>query len=176
MNLLNLYLSAAVIFSAITGAQPQDRLQSLVVIGAHDERPRKDVRVTCKEGCQPAIFDSDGLGKIKLPAHLQPGDPITLVLRNPKNGREEWVLISPWDGRTTIPRHAAFEISIVVGRKGDRQILGSNQSIEAITAQVLKKVAPKLDRQISDEERRLVLKIQAEAVGLTPEEVDRAIR
>src|SRR5205085_8396145 len=47
---------------------------------------------------------------------------------------------------------------------------------EAMTARVLKEVTPKLDRQISDEERKLVLKQQAEAVGLKPEEVDQAIR
>src|SRR5205085_6075662 len=47
---------------------------------------------------------------------------------------------------------------------------------EAMTARVLKEVTPKLDRQISDEERKPVLKQQAEAVGLKPEEVDQAIR
>src|SRR5262249_55203372 len=94
-------------------------------------------------------------------------------------GGRDWILISPWDSRVIIPsfeNKADNAVPVVVARKGDKQMLSSSKAIETLVARVLKEVVPKLDKQISDEERRLVLQPQAEVVGLTPEAVDAAIR
>src|SRR5262245_32074889 len=128
MHLPILYLSTAVVFTTLLVAPPlQERFRPLVVIDAHDERARTDLAVTCKEGCPPAVFGNDGLGKLKLPADVQSGDSITLRITNQTAGGGEWVLISPWDGRVVSPRDAKSEIGIMVGRKGDRQILSSSK-------------------------------------------------
>lgn len=176
MGLSSYHLIPLVTFLALTVLpQSQGRRQSLTVIDAYDEQTRKDVSITCKEGCQPATFGDDGLGVIKLPPDIQPGDWITLRIRNQAAKGTEWVFISPWDGRVVVPRRATEEISIVVVRKGNKHLLSSAKAIEKVTEVMFGKIKPELDRQVSEEERKMVLKQLAEMVGFTPEELSRAI-
>src|SRR5262245_37339173 len=118
MNLLNLSFSAFVAVTLIMGLQSQGRLQSFVVIEFQDGQRRTDLGIACEEGCKFVAFDDERLGKFALPPHIQPGHWITLELVNLKTGREEWVLISPWKGRTVVPLHAIEKLSVVVVRKG----------------------------------------------------------
>ncbi len=94
-------------------------------------------------------------------------------------GSPHWVLLSPWDDRVNVPSFAnkAENITaIVVVLKGDKEILRSGVALRALTERCNGRVQPKAGQQITDEERQLARKAQAEAVGLTPEELDQAIR
>src|SRR5262245_37184730 len=141
------------------------------------EEQISDITVTCKGDCSQTSA-VQGRVRLKLPPQARPGEWVTLQIIKHAGGRD-WVLISPWDSRVIIPpfeNKADNAVPVVVARKGDKQMLSSGKAIESLVARVLKEVVPKLDKQISEEERRLVLKLQAEVVGLTPEEVDAAIR
>jgi hypothetical protein len=76
----------------------------------------------------------------------------------------------------TLPSQAPSEISTVIRQRGEKQILSDGKAIETMTAQVLKEENPKHGRQTTDEGRQLMLSMQAKAMGLTPEDVDRVIR
>src|SRR5262249_17110539 len=55
-------------------------------------------------------------------------------------------------------------------------LLNSGRAVETLTARIVRQLKAKLEREVSDAERQLVLKEQAESFGLTPQDVDAAIR
>ena len=68
-------------------------------------------------------------------------------------------------------------VPVVVGERGSRDLLASDQAIKAVAARTLEQIGPRLDKsEITTEERKRVLAEQAAAFGLKPEEVDKAIR
>lgn len=137
-----------------------------------------NVMITCQEGCSTTMSDSRGKARLKLPPQIRSDDWVTLQIVN-RSGGQQWVLISPWDYRLNLPSFANKPNNtsfITIARKGDRQILSSGKAVEIITARILYRLRTTLEKEISDEARRLVLKEQAEAVGLTPSDVDNAIR
>jgi tetratricopeptide (TPR) repeat protein len=133
-----------------------------------------DVALKCKGDAPSGRSDRNGAARLKLPVGARPGSSVVLqVLAN------DWAIISPWDGRVVIPpfdNDAQNFVTVVVAKKGDKQMLASARAVEAMASRVIKEVGSKLDKQLSDEERRLVLEQQAREFGLTPEDVDRAIR
>lgn len=138
----------------------------------------RNVGVTCGERCATAYSDDAGRARLKLPPEKRSDDWVFLQMMK-SSGAPDWVLISPWDYRLNVPSFANKPDNIAVvtiARKGDRQLLSSGRAVETLTARIVKELKVKLERQVSDEERRLVLKTQAEAFGLTPQEVDQAIR
>lgn len=133
-----------------------------------------NVTLKCKGDAPPAASDRNGTARMKLPAGTRPGNSVMLQVT-----AGDWVMISPWDGRVIVPpfdNNPQNFVSIVIARKSDKQMLASAKAVEAMASRVLKEVGSKLDKQLSDEERRQVLEAQAREFGLTPEEVDRAIR
>jgi hypothetical protein len=158
----------------------EDHILVLFVTNTVDEQV-DDLTITCAGDCSQSSA-VQGKVRIKLPPQTRPGDWVSLQIIKRQDGRArgaDWALISPWDNRVMVPsfeNKADNAVPVVVARRGDKQILSSGKAVEALANRVLSGVTPKLDQQISDEERRMVLKLQAEAVGLTPEEVDRAIR
>jgi DNA-binding phage protein len=79
----------------------------------------------------------------------------------------------------TPPTQSPGNIGAVNVQKGERRRLSDGKAIEAIMAKVLKEGDPKQSRgtiETTDEGRSLGLAMQAEVLGLTPEEIDRAIR
>src|SRR5262245_55247258 len=76
----------------------------------------------------------------------------------------------------TLPPHAPSEIGAVIRQKGERWILSDSKAIEDMKAQVLKEENPQHGRQAIGEGRWPGLAMQAKAVRLTPEDLDRAIR
>jgi tetratricopeptide (TPR) repeat protein len=161
-------------FILILSAQTTLAQHQVLTINVIDlkEQTRSGVTIKCKEGCAPTTSDPNGTAVLWLmQENINSGIVELQVVTRSKS--VDWVLISPWDGKWPVVKRS---LTVVVARHGDRLILASGKAMEAITARVLKEVTPKLDRQISDEGRKLVLKQQAEAVGLKPEEVDQAIR
>jgi hypothetical protein len=137
-----------------------------------------DITIICQEGCSPAISDSRGIARLKLPPQKRSGDWVTLRIVN-SAGTPFRLLISPWNDRVIIPPfedEANNRASVVVIRKGDKHILSSGVAIEAIIQRALKAERPKLEQQIAAEECKRALQEQADGVGLTLEEVSEAIR
>lgn len=149
----------------------------LYVTDAADHRV-SNISLTCCGDYATAVSDSQGKVRLKLPPQVRPGDWVRLQIVSPGSTPYQ-VLISPWNNLIQVPRfedEATNAVSVVVIRKGDREILRSGKAIEAIIARALKAERPKLEQEISAEERKRALQEQAAEVGLTPEEVAEAIR
>ncbi|HEV8483344.1 MAG TPA: tetratricopeptide repeat protein [Blastocatellia bacterium] len=138
----------------------------------------RNIGITCGEHCGTAYSDDAGRARLKLPPEKRSDDWVFLQTLK-STGGQDWVVISPWDYRLNVPSFAnrPDNVAVVtVARKGDRQLLSSGKAVETLTARILKQLKAKLEREVSDEERVLALKEQAESFGLTPQEVNVAIR
>jgi tetratricopeptide (TPR) repeat protein len=151
----------------------EDGILVLSVTNTADETI-SDITLKCKGEAPSGRSDRNGAARLKLPLGARPGSSVVLqVLAG------DWAIISPWDGRIVVPpfdNNPQNFVTVVVAKKGDKQMLESAKAVEAMASRVVKAVGSKLDTQLSDEERRLVLEQQAREFGLTPEEVDLAIR
>src|SRR5262245_23878037 len=134
----------------------------LYVANTTDE-PVSNITLTCKGDCSQQSA-AQGKIRLRLPPQTRHGESVTLQIVK-RSGGVDWVLISPWDGRAVVP---AFDnkadnfVSVVVARKGDRDMLRSGKAVDAVAVRVINAVTPKFDQQISVEERQLVLKQQAD--------------
>src|SRR5581483_2593914 len=140
--------------------------------------PIRNLAITCQEQCATSPSDYRGKVRLKLPTQIHSDDWVTLSLVKRARG-VDWVLISPWDDRVNIPSFSnqpKHITSVVVVRRGDKTILHTGAALQSLAKRCVERVPSSEKRAVTDEERRLVLKQQAEAVGLKPEEVDQAIR
>src|SRR5262245_22025941 len=123
--------------------------------------------------------DKTGRTRIRLANATRPGQWVSLQIVPQKDG-PDWVFISPWNQRALVPSFANESenfVPVVLGERGSRELLESDQAVEAVTARILEKLGPRLDRsEITEEERKRVLAEQAAAFGLQPDEVEKAIR
>ncbi len=142
-------------------------------------RAVKGVEFTCAQGCATSPSDDAGRVRLKLPPNIKSNDWVYLKLVN-----QSWALISPWNSQLNVPSFANSRqniTTIIVARKGDKQILSSGESIKALLARAVNKanqfksLAQEKDRQLAYE-RKLGLKEIADSIGLTPEELDAAIQ
>ena len=114
--------------------------------------------------------------RLKLPPEKRSDDWVSLQVVKSSSG-QDWVLINPWDYRLNVPSFVNKPenvAGVAVARKGDRQLLSNGKAVETLTARIVKQLKAKLEREVSEEERRLVLNEQAAAFGLTPQDVDQA--
>ena len=136
---------------AVSKALGQDSVLTINVVDIA-EQTRAGVTLKCKEGCPPATSDRVGTAILQLrPENKESG---IVELQIVKQAATEWVLISPWDGKWPVSKKS---LTVVVARRGDRQILTSGKALEAVTARILKGITPTIDRlevQASDEQRR----------------------
>jgi tetratricopeptide (TPR) repeat protein len=138
----------------------------------------RNIGITCGERCATAYSDDVGRARLKLPPDKRSDDWVSLQTMKGSGG-QEWVLVSPWDFRLNVPSFANKPENIAVvtiARKGDRQLLSSGKAVETLTARIVRQLKAKLEREVSDQERQLVLQEQAASFGLSPQDVDAAIR
>src|SRR5215475_13742054 len=173
LNIVRIFSLIATIALCPAAPPAEEGILVLSVTNTGDEAI-SNVSLKCKGDAPSGRSDRNGAARLKLPLGARPGNSVVLqVLAN------DWAIISPWDGRVVVP---PFDngpqnfVTVVVAKKGDRQMLASAKAVEAMASRVVKEVGSKLDKQLSDEERRLVLEQQAREFGLTPEDVDQAIR
>src|SRR3954469_238337 len=125
--------------------------------------------------------DSFGEARIRLGAQTKPNDVILLeIVGYPKD--KDLVFISPWDKWTRVP---PFEndsqnfVPVTLAERGDRACLENTTCIRAAVAQINKENAPRAAREpprSSEEQGKEALATVAKQFGLTPKEIDQAIR
>jgi tetratricopeptide (TPR) repeat protein len=126
-----------------------------------------------------AITGDDGKARIQLAKQTKEKSWVSLqILRSPPN--KDYVMVSPWEYRAIIP---SFEnesenfIEVVVVQRGDRAALESGTVLAAATAQINKANATKtVDRTAPEEDPRSNLIAVAKQYGVSPDDLDRAIR
>jgi len=90
-------------------------------------RSIRNLRIAIGEGGSAAMTDDRGRARIKLPPAIKPGEWVTLtILKSPSS--IDWVIISPWNNKINIPPFdGSGSVSIVVARKGDKEILSKGR-------------------------------------------------
>lgn len=156
--------------------------EGILVVHVEDTKgnPVSGLEIAPKgDGAPGAPTDRLGKTRLRLAPATRPGQWVSLQLLPRKNG-PDWVFVSPWNQRTLIPSFANESenyVPAVVGERGNRDLLASDQALKALAARTLEQIGPRLDKsEITDEERKRVLNDQAAAFGLKPDEVDKAIR
>jgi len=156
--------------------------EGILVVHVEDTKgsPVSGIELAPKgDGAPGAPTDRLGKTRLRLAPATRPGQWVTLQILPRKSG-PDWVFVSPWNQRTLVPSFANESenyVLAVVGERGNRDLLASDQAIKALAARTLEQIGPRLDKsEITDEERKRVLTEQAAAFGLKPDEVDKAIR
>lgn len=174
--------SAAVLALGVALSAPLRGEEGILVVHVEDVKGNPVSGVTfAPKGDGAAGSPTDRLGKtrLRLPPSTKPGHWVTLQILSRKDG-PDWVFVSPWNQRTLVPSFANESenfVAVVLGERGNRDLLASDQAIRALATRTLEQLGPRLDKsEITEEERKRVLAEQAEAFGLKPEEIDKAVR
>jgi len=126
-----------------------------------------------------AVTDSKGKARIRLAAQTtQKSYVYLLIVKSPP--RQDVVMVSPWDSRTQVP---SFEnesenfVDVVVVQSGDRDALLSGTVLKSAVQRINRANAPKsADKQAPQENPKANLDAVAEQFGLSPGDLDKAIR
>lgn len=145
------------------------------------DQPLAGVVLSTKgDGSTGPPTDRAGKTRLRLAPKTQPGHWVSLQLVTGPRGKVGLVFISPWNARVMVPsfkNESENFAPIVLTKRGDRALLENPKALEAMAAGILEKLAPKsVSEKLTDEQRRMVLTEQAEAYGLEPDKVDRALR
>jgi len=132
---------AALIFFVALPALAEQGI--LVVHAAHpSDRPLANVRIGTKGDGGEALTDASGKARIRLAPQTRAGVRVTLtILKAPR----DLVFISPWDHQASVPpfeNESQNYVPVVLAERGDRAMLESGRAIQAVTASILKSIAP----------------------------------
>ena len=125
------------------------------------------------------LSGDDGKAQLALAKSAAPNDWITLqILHSPPS--KDFVIISPWDYRVQVPSFADKPenfIRVVVVERGDRAALENGSVVTALAAKINTVKTPKVaNPQTPPPDPKQALATVANQYGLTPTEVDTAIR
>jgi hypothetical protein len=154
--------------------------KAVLVVQINDVQNHPVIGVLIKTAgaSEPARSDPTGLARIKLDSTTKVNAWIHLqIVESPKG--KDLVLISPWDGAAQVPPfedESTNYVPVVTVNRGDRRILEDPTAIRALAARINRENSSKPKTQDPAEQRREALGTIAQAFGLPPEEVDKAIR
>jgi hypothetical protein len=167
-------------WSAVTGAITRAEERMLVVhVEDAQKHPLSGMQIGVKGDGGSSVTTDDGKARIRLAQQTKPGSWVSLqILKSPRG--KDFVLNSPWNGRTLVP---SFEnesenfVEVVVVQRGDRAALENGNVLTAMLAQIIhrKGVASGDGGQTPHDDQANVTAV-AKQYGLTAEELDSAIR
>jgi tetratricopeptide (TPR) repeat protein len=146
-----------------------------------DENPLSGVLLGNKgDGTTSSLTNSTGTTRLELPKAMQPGDWVHLQIVKGKESNENWILISPWDGRIQVPlsdNKSDRFVTVVVAQKFDKRLLSNPKALRAMAESVLNELAPKTAGEtLTSAQQHDILVTVAQKYGLEPNEIDKAIR
>jgi tetratricopeptide repeat protein len=110
---------------------------------------------------------------LELPPSFVPGQPIEFSLLG------DWVISSPWEGRSFVPVFGAEAIHVRVGRKGDPRFLADSDFVASVVTGVTSELKPLLTPNGEGFPARVnqgsYLASKADQLGLTVDELKSAI-
>jgi len=126
-----------------------------------------------------AVTDSKGKARIPLAPQTKENSSVSLQIVKSPPGKD-LVMVSPWERRTLVP---SFEnasdnlVEVVVVQRGDLEALKSGTVLKVAVQQINKANAPKsADKQAAQENPKANLEAVAKQFGLSPEDLDKAIK
>ncbi len=153
----------------------------MLVVHVEDvqRRPVVGVQIALEgEGGSPAFTQDRGTARIALAKDTKANAWVSLqILKSPAG--KDYVMVSPWDYRAQVP---SFEnetenfVKVVVVQRGDRVALENGSVLAALTAKINKANAPKSADKQAAEDPKANLDAVAKQFGITPEDLDKAIR
>ena len=153
----------------------------ILVVHAKDvqRRPVAGLEIGVEGDGGSAVTDSKGKARIKLAAQTKEKSSVSLQIVKSPAGKD-LVMVSPWDYRTQVP---SFEnesdnfVEVVVVQRGDRAALESGTVLKAAVSQINKANVPKsADKQAAPEDPKANLDAVAKQFGLSPDDLDKAIK
>ncbi len=141
--------------------------------------PVAGLKIGVKGDGGSAFTEEDGRARIRLANQTQAKSFVSLQIVKSPPGKD-LVMVSPWDSRTQVP---SFEnesdnfVEVVVVQLDDREALLSGTVLKAAVQQINKANAPKsADKQAAPDNPKANLEAVAKQYGLSPDDLDKAIR
>jgi tetratricopeptide (TPR) repeat protein len=151
----------------------------LVEVQDTQKRPVRGVEIGIDGLGGSKLSGEDGKAKIPIGNAANEGDWFSLTLLHSPGGKD-LAIISPWDNRAQIPSFADKPenfVLIVVVQRGDRAALESGSVLASIVAKIDKaNFSNPANDQNQREDPTANLDLVAKQYGLSPGEVDQAIR
>jgi tetratricopeptide (TPR) repeat protein len=170
---------AIVLLCGLPGLLWAETGKILVQVQDAQEKPVSGIEIGLKGRGGSKITGSDGKMQLAVGTDDKEGDWVLLHIVHSPPGRE-YEIISPWDYRAQIPsfkEKSENYLLVMVGRHGDRAQLTNRRAIRAFAEKINEANAPKTaGKQSVEEDPKVNLKRIAKQYGLTPEDVDAAIR
>lgn len=143
------------------------------------EHPIAGLQIGVKGDGGSATTGDDGKARIQLAKQTKENDWVSLQILHSPPGKD-FMMVSPWDYGMFVPsfdNESKNVVEIVAVQRGDRLALVSGTLVKSLAAQINKANAPKTaDIQAPPQDPRANLAAVAKQYGLTPAEVDHAIR
>jgi len=143
------------------------------------ERPIAGLQIGVKGDGGSATTGDDGKARIPLAKETKENDWVSLQILHSPPGKD-FMMVSPWDYATFVPSFANESknvVEIVVVQRGDRIALVSDTILKSLAEQINRANAPKtVDKQGPPEDPKANLDAVAKQYGLSPDELDEAIR
>src|SRR5271157_815653 len=151
----------------------------LVLVQDAEKRPVKGVEIGVEGGGGSKVTGDDGKALLPLTKDTNENDWVSLqILHSPP--RKDLVMVSPYDNHTLVPsfkNKAENFVRVVVMERGDLGALQNGTVLRAFTEKINKANAPKsADKQAAPENPKANLEAVAKQFGLSPEELDKAIK
>jgi tetratricopeptide (TPR) repeat protein len=153
----------------------------IVVISVTDpkSKPMPGVVLSTKgDGATASPTDVSGKTRLRLAPQTRSGSWVSLQITRVAGGRD-MVFISPWDQRVIIPpfsNESENYVPVVIADRSNRDILSSRDSLTALASKAVAQTMAKNRQNQPAPSRDEVLKQLANEYGLTPDEIDSAIR
>jgi tetratricopeptide (TPR) repeat protein len=142
------------------------------------DKPITGVMLITRGGRSEAkATDTEGRTRIQLGSRVRAGSIIGLQITE----REDLIFISPWDGHVTIPKFESEEesvVRVVLSVRGVRDLLEDPRAALGMASELnrLRSSLGGEGERLSENMRRELLAEVAKGYGLTPAEVEQAIR
>ncbi len=144
-----------------------------------DGRPVVGLEIGVKGDGGSAITDRKGQARVPLAPQTKENSSVSLLIVKPPAGRD-LVMVSPWDSQARVPpfqNESGNFVGVVVVQRGDLEALKSGTVLKAAVQQINKANAPKsADRLAAPENPKANLEAVAKQYGLSPEDLDKAIK
>src|SRR5271157_4022238 len=151
----------------------------LVLVQDLQKQPVKGVQIGIEGAGGTGTTGDDGKALLPLTKDTNENDWVSLqILHSPP--RKDLVMVSPYDNHTLVPpfrNKAENFVRVVVIQRGDLAALQNGTVLRAFAEKINKANAPKsADKQTAPENPKANLEAVAKQYGLSPEDLDKAIR
>jgi tetratricopeptide (TPR) repeat protein len=151
----------------------------VVLVQDAQKRPVRGVEIGVEGRGGSKVTGDDGKALFPLAKDNNENDWVSLQILHSPPGKD-LVMVSPYDNRTLVPpfkNKADNFVRVVVVQRGDLAVLQNGTVLRAFAEKINKANAPKsADKQATQENPKTNLEAVAKQFGLSPDDLDKAIK